>query len=207
MIVFKYLFFKTSNIKSSSCLNYCVATLQGWAGPWYSHRQNNIHGAVGLSGMPLFMGGRARHAACLSACPTSWPLLCSVAPTMAPAPLCVSHHQHPQQGVPTCLSTRGEQSRQDAKTLHNTVLRMRAHFMLWEQFIRRSLKTMRILVIRPLQGYGNTAPLSYPDICVRKPDYLHLPYNVVLSSPGQALCSLWEVPRALMLPRSCSWFS
>ena len=48
MIVFKYLFFKTSNIKSSSCLNYCVATLQGWAGPWYSSRQNNIHGAIGI---------------------------------------------------------------------------------------------------------------------------------------------------------------
>lgn len=35
--------------------------------------------------------------------------------------------------------------------------------MLWEQFIRPSLKVMRTLVIRPLQGYGNTETLSYPD--------------------------------------------
>ena len=49
--------------------------------------------------------------------------------------------------------------------------------MLWEQFIRPSLKAVRTLVIRPLQGYGNTASLSYPDTWVRKPDCLHLPYN------------------------------
>ena len=36
---------------------------------------------------------------------------------------------------------------------------------------------MRTLVIRPLQGYGITASLSYPDTWVRKPDYLHLPYD------------------------------
>ena len=35
---------------------------------------------------------------------------------------------------------------------------------------------MRTLVIRPLQGYENTAPLSYPDTWVRKPDCIHLPY-------------------------------
>ena len=34
-----------------------VAPLQGQAGPWYLCRQKNIHGAVGMSGMPLFMGG------------------------------------------------------------------------------------------------------------------------------------------------------
>ena len=54
---------------------------------------------------------------------------------------------------------------------------MRAHFVLWEQFIRPSVKAMRTLVIRPLQGYGNTASLSYPDTWVRKPDCLHLPYT------------------------------
>ena len=36
---------------------------------------------------------------------------------------------------------------------------------------------MRMLVIRPLQGYGNTASLSYPDDWVRNPDCLHLPYT------------------------------
>ena len=54
---------------------------------------------------------------------------------------------------------------------------MRAHFMLWEQFIGPSLKAMRTLVIRPLQGYGNTVSLSYPDTWVRKPGCLHLPYG------------------------------
>ena len=54
-------------------------------------------------------------AACLSVCLMSWPLLPSMASIMAPVPLCVSHHHHPQQGVPTCLSTRGEQSQPDAR--------------------------------------------------------------------------------------------
>ena len=49
--------------------------------------------------------------------------------------------------------------------------------MLREQFIGLSLKAMGTLVIRPLQGSGNTAPLSYPDTWVRKPDCLHLLYK------------------------------
>ena len=61
------------------------------------------------------------------------------------------------------------------------ILCMRAHFMLWEQFIGPSLKAMRTIVIRPLQGYGNTAPLSYADTWVRKPDCLHLPYSYTVS--------------------------
>ena len=58
---------------------------------------------------------------------------------------------------------------------------MQVHLMLWEQFIRPSLKAMRTLVIRPLQGNGNTASLSYPDTWVRKPDCLHLPYSYTVS--------------------------
>ena len=119
---------------------------------------------------------RMLQAARLSACLMSWPLLPIVAPIVAPVPLRVSHHHRPQQGVPTCLSTRGGQSWKTARTLHNIILRMRAHFLLWEQFIGPSLKAMRTPVIRPLQGYGNTASLSYPDTWVRKPDCLHLPY-------------------------------
>ena len=119
---------------------------------------------------------RMLQAACLPAWHTLWPLLSSVAPD----PLRVSHH-HPQQRVPTCLSTRGEQSQKTARTLPNSIiLYMRAYFTLWEQFIRPSLKTMRTLVIRPFQGYGNTASLSYLDTRVRKPDCLHLPYINVL---------------------------
>ena len=49
-------------------------------------------------------------AVCLSTPLMSWLLLPSVAPVVAPVFFCVSHHHHPQQGVPTCLSTRGEQS-------------------------------------------------------------------------------------------------
>ena len=107
----------------------------------------------------------------------SRPLLPSVAPIVAPVASCVSHHR-PQQGVPTCLSTGREQSWKTARTLHNIILHMRAHFMLWEQFIRPGLKAVRTLVIRPLQGYGNTASLSCPDTWVRKPDCLHLPYGI-----------------------------
>ena len=56
---------------------------------------------------------------------------------------------------------------------------MQAPFMLQEQFIGPSPKAVRTLVIRPLQGYGNTAPLGYPDTWVRKPDCLHLPYDII----------------------------
>ena len=42
----------------------------------------------------------------------------SMAPIVTPVPLRVPHHHH-QQGVPTCLSTRGEQSQKTARTLHN----------------------------------------------------------------------------------------
>ena len=57
---------------------------------------------------------------------------------------------------------------------------MQAHFMLREQFTGPSFKAMRTVVIRRLQGYGNTASLSYPDTWVRKPDRLHLPSTCFL---------------------------
>ena len=60
---------------------------------------------------------------------------------------------------------------------------MRAHFMLWERFIGPILKAMRILVIRHLQGYGNTVSLRYPDTWARKPDCLHLPYTNLATHP------------------------
>ena len=141
-------------------------------------QMENIHRAVGMSGTPLFTGGGAMYAAsCVSICMSHVMALAPQSVThYGTCPLaCVSHHC-PQQGVPNCLRARGEQRRKTARTLHNiTILRIRAHFMLWEQFIRPSLKAMRTLVIRPLQGYGNTASLSYPDTWVRKPDCLHLP--------------------------------
>ena len=55
--------FVQTNIIQGMKVIYCVATLQGQAGSWYLCRWKNIHGAVGLSGMPLFMGGQAMHAA------------------------------------------------------------------------------------------------------------------------------------------------
>ena len=70
----------------------CVATLQGQAGPWYSHRRNDIHRALGMSGMPLFMGGRATHAAsCVSLCmshvvvPIGEPVLLGVSLIISPS--------------------------------------------------------------------------------------------------------------------------
>ena len=104
------------------CQTPCVATLQGQAGSWYLCRRRNIHRAIGMSGMPLFMGGRTTHAAsCVSIC---------MSHVMALAPqhvthhgtcplVCLSHCHCPQQGVPTCLSTRGEQSQKTARTLCN----------------------------------------------------------------------------------------
>ena len=81
---------------------------------------------------------------------------------------------------------------------------MRAYFMLWEQFIRPSLKAMRTLVNRPLQCYGNTALLSYPDTWVRKPDCLHLPYRVCTPQDPAKLtlgtCGVGRGVRLLHLP-------
>ena len=108
----------------------CVATLQGQAGPWYSCRWKNIHGAVGMSGMPLFMGGRATHTvSCVSVCMSPVMTLAPQCGTHRGIPFHVSHHHRPHQGVPTCLSARGEQSWQDARTVHNLILPMQAHFM------------------------------------------------------------------------------
>ena len=94
-------------------------------------------------------------AVCLSA--MSWPLLPSVAPIVTPVPVRVSHHHRPQQGVPTCLSTTGEQRRQDARTLYNIILHMWAHFILWEPFIRPSPKAMRTLfpLVTQTPGWGS----------------------------------------------------
>ena len=73
-----------------------------------------------MSGMPLFTGGRATHAAsCVSICMSHAVALAPQCGTHC-GTLCVSHHHHPQQGVLTCLSTRGEQSQQNARKLYNT---------------------------------------------------------------------------------------
>ena len=58
----------------------CVVILEGEAGPWYSSRLNDIHGAIGMSGMPLFMGGWAMHTArCMSTCMSLHHNPCSLA--------------------------------------------------------------------------------------------------------------------------------
>ena len=70
-----------------------------------------------MSGMPYSWVDEPRtlQAVCLSSRLMLWPLL----PSVAPVPMGVSHHQRPQQEVPLCLSTRGEQSQQDARN-HTT---------------------------------------------------------------------------------------
>ena len=102
-------------------LHPCVETLQGQAGSWYSCRWKISTEPLGCQARLYSQVGKPRtlQVPYLSACLMSRPLLPRVAPIVAPVPLCVSHHHHPQQGVPTCLSTRGEKSRQDARTLHN----------------------------------------------------------------------------------------
>ena len=78
---------------------WCVATLQGQAGPWCSCRWKNTHGAAGMSGMPLFTGGRATHAAsCVSICMSH-----VVAPAHQCGPCslaCVSSSSSPPAGSP-----------------------------------------------------------------------------------------------------------
>ena len=84
----------------------CVETLQGQASPWYACRWKNIHRYA-------FIHGWANHARCklcvylhVSCCDP-----CSQrGPILAPVPLCVSYHYGLQQGVPTCLSTRGDKA-------------------------------------------------------------------------------------------------
>ena len=74
---------------------------------------------------------------------------------------------------------------------------MRAHFLLREQCIGPGLQAVRTLVVRPLQGCGNTAPLSYPHTWARKPDYLHLAYRTVI-------LWLWRGWVSLRLTPKCS---
>ena len=62
----------------------CVATLQSWTSSWYLCRWTNIHRAVGMSGMPLFMGGRTTHPA---SCVSLW-----MSHVVALAPQCFAHH-------------------------------------------------------------------------------------------------------------------
>ena len=72
---------------------------------------------------------------------------------------------------------------------------MRAHFKLREPFTGPSLKAVRTLVIRPFQGYGNAAPLSYPDTWVRKPDLPPLTRQRVLWTLGgrwSSFCSIFS---------------
>ena len=57
------------------------------------------------------------------------------------------------------------------------ILHMQPHVMLWEPFIRPSLKDMSTLIIKPIKGYEETASISYLDTWLWKPDCLCLPYT------------------------------
>ena len=72
--------------------------------------------------------------------------------------------------VPTPLYTKGTQSWQNAKILYN-----KAWFCACETNQGYENTAYRA----HSQGYGNTASLSCPDIRVREPDWLHLPYRWV----------------------------
>ena len=82
--IFKFLFPMTIPFLPWNMLNFhsdctflpsCVATVQVLTGSRYSGRRKNIHGAVGMSDMPLFTGGWATDAVgpmfpCMSLCGT-----------------------------------------------------------------------------------------------------------------------------------------
>ena len=107
----------------------------------------------------------------------AWLSVClCVAPIMAPVPLCVSVYLHPHQGVPTCLRTRGEQSRKTARTLYNITWFCMCKptschgnslsdpvSRLWEHY---------------LSGYGNTASLTQTPGCGSQPAS---PYSTIPS--------------------------
>ena len=150
-----------------------------------SRRWKKMCRAVGILDMPLFTGGWAtRAASCVPIC---------MFHVVAPAPqhgtrrgtcilVCLSLSS-PPAGSPNLFKYERRTKLARCQKLYNiTILCMRAPFMLWKQCIGPSLKAMRTLVIRPFQGYGNTA-----FTWVRKPDCLHLPYN-----GAQGSCSFWS---------------
>ena len=82
--------------------------------------------------------------------------------------------------------------------------------MLWEQFIRPSLKAMRTLFIRPIQGCRNTASISYLDTWVRKSGCLHLPYTSVPLLmplvPFKLLPQCWSSEVVSLSKSTCGFF-
>ena len=101
-----------------------VATLTDVLPPFKARQVHGIHADGKIFMEPLGClaclysqvgGPHMLQAVCLFACLMSWRLFPSMAPTVAPVPLPVTHHHHPHQGVPTYLNTRGEQSWQDAR--------------------------------------------------------------------------------------------
>ena len=99
----------------------CVAACEVLASPLFRETEE-MRRAKWMLDMSSFMGGRATHAeSCVS---IHMSYVVAFAPPRGThcgtCPLaCVSHHHRPQQGVPTCLSARGEQSRKTARILHN----------------------------------------------------------------------------------------
>ena len=65
---------------------------------------------------------------------------------------------------------------------------------LQRNWYNRSIKAMRTLHIRPIQGYGNTASLSYSDTWVGKPDCLHLSYTFKTAWMELTSIMLSEIP-------------
>ena len=137
----------------------------------------NIHGAVGMSAVPLFMGGWSMHAAsCVSPCMT----------------LCLCMSPDPQGGFPVWhpagspYSLTSWRQTKPAESQH------------------RLCNIVRFCTCKPTQGCGSTyrtrsqgyenttyqarfsrlwetASLRCPDTWVRKPDCLRLPYTSAMN--------------------------
>ena len=113
-----------------STILICVVTIQGLTGSWYLGRWKNIHGAVGMLGMHLFMGGQSMHAeSCVPPC-----CLC-MAHCMSPVPLHGTCHGT-QKEVPRPLNTRT----QTKLAACQQILCNRASYYTG----------------KPIQGYGNS---------------------------------------------------
>ena len=161
------------------CYRNLCCNLQGLTGSQHSGKQNT-HRAGGMSDMPLFTGGWTPHAASrLSSC------MCLPVSAYHLSPLCGTRHGTQcsiQQGASTAFlnsrTNKASKKPENYITYHNSAHVSPLHVM-GTIYRTHSLKAMWTLIIRHLQGYGNTVSLSYPDTWVRKPDCFYLPYKTL----------------------------
>ena len=120
-------------------------------------------------------------AACPPACPCMSPVPSAQHPSMASTvayrmPLLTECGSQRDPLHLQILDNRQSQLGANRIMQQSFIVCMQAQSRLWEQFFRNSLKAMRKILIRPILKVMETSSLNNPDIWVRKPDCLHLPY-------------------------------